>query len=168
MTHSLRMSQVLYVGRTPVYGCGDIHVTGHKPLTGAELAMRIQQAKDHREKLDHCIEAMQQILNEGETVQERIERIAREDADPKTAAQSMGWFAIEDFAALCDDGPTGFRRFIKSCTGQIVKPRHAADFQRLIGNEWPEYPSRGFYWADHFQHADNWKDALSKARKDNP
>lgn len=109
---------------------------------------------------------MEKILDEGETVDEYKARIAAEDADPKDAAQKMGWFAIEDFAELCDPGPTGFRKRIAGVRDRIVRPSNDATFRQLIGTGWREYPERSEYWADHFKFADDWKDALAKARKE--
>jgi hypothetical protein len=167
MKHSDRMTQVLYVSGVPLWIDGSITNTlSDKGITGAELAQRLEQARAWRARLDECIAGMAAILDDGETVDERRARIEAEDADPKTAAQALGWFAIEDFAALCDGGPTGFRKHISACRGQIVRPSSEASRKHLIGTGWPEYPGSSFYWADHFQHAETWTEALAKARKD--
>jgi hypothetical protein len=135
------------------------------PITGLELAQRIDAAVRLRDNLNASIEAMTNALDHGETVEEREARIAAEDADPKAAAQKHGWYSIEDFALLCDPGDDGFRRRIASCKGQIVKPTNEATCRRLLGTGWAKYPERGEYWADWFDFADNWTDALKKARE---
>lgn len=167
MNHSERMLQTLRITGKSVWKDGRIVTfTSNAVLTGVALAQCLEQAVDFRERLVKCIESMKALLDEGETMDEWKARIAAEDADPKTAAQGMGWFAIEDFAAICDPGPTGFRRRIEGVHGQIVKPRSEATLQQLLGTTWPQYPGRGFSWADWFQFAESWTDALQQARKD--
>lgn len=166
MTHSKRMQQMLRTTHRPIWQEGRwVTALSEASMTGAELALRINEAREFHAKLGTCIAAMENVLDSGETVDEYQSRIAAENADPATAAKAAGWFAIEDFAELCDPSPTGFRKRIASLRGLIVRPSDEAMFQRLIGTGWREYPERFEYWGDHFHHADNWTDALSQARR---
>lgn len=167
MTPSQRMQQKLRTTGMLVWQSWSISKSvTEKSMTGAELTACITEAREFYAKLGACIASMERVLDEGETVDEYRARIAAEDADPATAAKAAGWFAIEDFAALCDPGPTGFRKRIDHLRGNIVKPRDEARFQQLIGNGWREYEQRFEFWADHFHHAESWADALKQVRQE--
>jgi hypothetical protein len=146
----------------PVWENGN--VTTHLSETvrrGTMLMGAIAQAINVRDNISKCIEAMSELLVTGETMEEYEDRIAAEDAEPRSHA--TGWFLIEEFAAACDPGPTGFQKFIKNIKGRIVRPRGHA---RMIGTNWPQYPSSGFHWADYFDFADSWHEALAIVRKE--
>lgn len=165
MNITQRLATTLVTTGIPIFREGSF--TTHSPgkMTGLELAQQISHALEFQEKLAASIERMNQVLESGETVDERKARIEAEDADPKTAAESMGWYAIEDFAKLCNDTVTGFRKRIDSCRGQIVLP-HPASKERLIsGTNWRQYPERQEYWGDWFAFADTWKEALERSRR---
>jgi hypothetical protein len=163
--HSQRMRQKLRTTHRPIWQDGRfITALSEASMTGAELALRINEAREFHAKLGRCIAAMENVLDAGETVDEYKARIAAEDADPAPAAKAAGWFAIEDFAELCDPGPTGLRKRIADMRGKIVRPPDEATFQRLTGTGWREYPERFEFWADHFRHADDWTDALRQSR----
>lgn len=167
MSFSARLQQMLRTTRVPIWMDGRIvrHLS-ESSMTGAQLTIALQEARRFKAGLDECVVAMEKLLDEGETVEEHKARIAAEDADPATAAKAMGWFAIEDFAALCGVGPTGFARHISGLHGQIVKPRSELDFKRMVSGTWHRCPSSGFYYADYFHFAESWTDALAKARKE--
>lgn len=163
--HSQRMQQKLRTTHRPIWQDGRfITALSEASMTGVELALRIGEAREFYAKLGTCIAAMEGVLDTGETVDEYKARIAAEDADPAPAAKAAGWFAIEDFAELCDPGPTGFRKHIAGMRGKIVKPSDETACRRLLGTGWREYPERFEYWGDHFRHADDWTDALRQAR----
>ena len=165
MNHSQRMQQKLRTTHRPIWQEGRwVTSLSESSMTGAELAVRINEAREFHAKLGTCISAMEGVLDSGETVDEYKARIAAEDANPAPAAKAAGWFAIEDFAELCDPGPHGFRKRIAGLSGLIVRPPCDATFRRLIGTGWREYPERFEYWGDHFRHADNWTDALRQTR----
>jgi hypothetical protein len=165
MTHAQRMQQELRTTHQPIWEEGRfVTALSERSMTGIELALRINEVREFYAKLGKCIEAMERVLDSGETVDEYRTRIAAEDADPASAAKAAGWFAIEDFAELCDPGPTGFRKRIAGARGQIVRPNDEATFQRLTGTGWREYPERFEYWGDYFRFADNWTDALRQVR----
>lgn len=166
MKPSQRLTLSLRTTGIPVWDLGNIRtLISESAMTGAQLAAAIANARDRRDAMDACIEAMEKVLDEGETVEEHRLRIAAEDADPMVPAMDAGWFAIEDFALLCDPGPNGFRKRLAGITGRIVKPTDEAVLKRLLGTDWPEYSAPHEYWADHFIFADSWRDALDKVRK---
>jgi len=164
MKPSERLQANIVTTHLPIYSGGKIgaYQSPHS-LTGAQLGESLMIARRFRDRLDLCIKAMSDALDHGETVEEREARIAVEDAYPKAAAQSMGWYAIEDFAAICDQSETGFASRINHFKGKIIKPRDE-DRTRLLGNSWKKYPERYEHWADHFEHATDWTEALNKAR----
>lgn len=132
-------------------------------LTGAELVGLIADATAQRSAIDSAIWAMSRALDCGETTEERVARIATEDADPKAAAEARGWYAIEDFAELCDKSETGFYWRISGIKGQIVKPSQHS-LEKMLRGTWNRYPSRAEFWGDHFKTADSWAEALRLSR----
>lgn len=165
MSITQRLLSTLVTTGVPIFQEGVIRTHTPGKMTGLELAHQISKALEFQAKLTASIEQMNRALESGETVEERAARIRAEDADPKTAAESMGWYAIEDFAKLCNASDTGFRKRIDSCRGQIVMP-HPVSKERLIsGTNWRQYPDRSEHWGDWFAFADTWKEALERSRK---
>jgi hypothetical protein len=164
MKPSERLQAAIVTTFLPVWDNGQVrtYLSAHS-LTGAELAECLTQAIRHRDRVNLSIEAMAKALDNGETVGERKARIEMEDLDPETAAKALGWYSIGDFAKLCDQGENGFAKHIKGFIRErIVRPR---SFEHVTGSNWPRYESSGFFWADHFDVAEDWADALKKARQ---
>ena len=162
---SERLDAVIVTTHVPVWRTGGEVQTFYSDsrLTGAELVERIAGAKVIRDRLNKSIAAMEDTLDNGETVADRELRIEMETRYPEATSRSHGWYSIEDFAAICDKTPTGFYKRISSCRGHIVKPRPRM-LEKLLGNGWNEYPERCEHWGDHFDFAENWEEALKRVR----
>ena len=165
MRLSERLNAVIVTTHIPVWRTGsEIQTfTSDSRLTGAELAERIAGAIKVRDRLNKSIDAMEDILDFGETVKDRELRMEMEDRYPEANARSNGWHTTETFAELCDKSETGFYKRIANCRGHILKP-HPRMVEKLLGNGWAQYPERCEHWGDHFRFADNWEEALKLVR----
>lgn len=136
-------------------------------MTGAELASCLIAAIKQRQQLDAAIEEMSNVLENGETVEGRDARVEWENANPQEAAIANGWWLVEDYARQCRQGDTGFAKFLEGVTGRIVRPRDRHDDAHMrLGDNWPKYKERSFFWGDYFQFAEDWHAALATVRKE--